>query len=133
MKPNALLAGAFTMALLALAAPSHATDATDTARAQLSGQRSAAAPGGSTAQDPRTATDKARALLTGEPTIPATSARGIDNGTGTLTAADRARALLGEKVASGDRTANDRPAGPVQQASRRCETNNRGWCGVVGL
>lgn len=130
--PRALLIAA---ALLTLPAISHANIAstTDQARAQFAGQRAAAAVGNSTATpDARSPTEKAADLIAGRASLRGTSAPGTDTATGGDTATERARALLaGRKVERDDVT---RSAGSTaDSASRRCETNNRGWCGVIGL
>lgn len=129
--PRALLIAA---ALLALPALSHANIAstTDQARAQFASQRAAAAVGNSTAPtDTRGPTEKAVDLVAGRTSARGMSAPGTDAATGSDTATERARALLGERKVERDDAA--RAGGTTASASRRCETSNRGWCGVIGL
>jgi hypothetical protein len=122
--------------------PALAADATAAARALLSGR--AAPPSVATnaaAADARSATEQAQAILSGRQYAPSSSALGVDTAAATLSADERARALL-----SGTTPAVHERAAPLARAdvraatehairdgSWRCLTNNRGWCGVVGL
>lgn len=141
---------ALTVALLGLSTslPLQAAQPGPTERAQfmLTAQPFDATPlRDSTATPVESAEVRARRYMSGQHQVPADSARG-DGATINLFAADdRARAMMAGQTTQAPQTSvrHEAPTGrqqvsaEVQKEMRngnwRCETNNRGWCGVIGL
>lgn len=122
-----LASAAATMSPAAFAA-----DATEAARALLTGANAAVATG--TSDDATPATERAQSIVSGRHATPSASARGVDSTADARSAEERARALLSHGSPAPTRA---EVLADVERArsngSWRCLTNNRGWCGVIGL